>query len=89
MTVATVLYINELPQLQSAPVTVLARLRDNHATQRREMTIKAIVRPGAEIAWLFSRGNTSERTSPLVPQAGYRRRDRLSRDYLSQAQPRL
>ena len=45
MTVATVLYINELPQLQSAPVTVLARLRDNHATQRREMTIKRLLGP--------------------------------------------
>ena len=32
MTVATVLYINELPQLQSAPVTVLARLRDGLET---------------------------------------------------------
>jgi hypothetical protein len=66
MTVATVLCINELPQLQSAPVTVLARLRDNHATQRREMTKKRLLGPSPRRGGL-SQEEILQHEFPLPP----------------------
>jgi hypothetical protein len=45
MTVATVLHINDCPSCRVAPVTVLARLHDNHATPRRKMTEKRLLGP--------------------------------------------